>query len=163
MTNNIVRAVTFAAINDVEFVVAGGEGSEALLWSLGGVNTKPLKLIGHSGTIADMAISGDGRWLATCSWETAGGDNTDETVRVWDLAAPNPATSSIVLGHAKNWLRQVRFSPDDHWVVSREDNGFLRRWTWQPQDLLLCVPAAAGRELREHERVQYQTGRLAGR
>ena len=74
---------------------------EALRQALANIGGRGLS--GHHGPVNAVAISGDNRWLVTGSW--------DNTARLWDLAAKDPASASIVLrGHESAICHQRRQS-----------------------------------------------------
>jgi len=97
-------------------------------------------LSGHEGWINAVAISPDGRWLVTGSW--------DNTARLWDLTGPDPAAAPIVLRGHEDVIRAVAISPDNHWLVTGDGHGTARLW-----DLTGPDPAAAPIVLRGHEDV----------
>jgi WD40 repeat protein len=67
-----------------------------------------------------MAFSADGRRLATGS--------RDATVRVWDLRAPDPSASPVVLsGHTKN-VGALAFSKDSRKLVTGSDDATVHIW-----------------------------------
>ena len=69
-------------------------------------------LPGHEGSITSVAISADSHWLVTGS--------TDQTARLWDLTASDPATSSTVLRGHEDSITSVAISADSRWLVTGE-------------------------------------------
>jgi WD40 repeat protein/serine/threonine protein kinase len=102
---------------------------QSLLDSLSVIGGRPL--VGHHAPITNVEISPDGRWIVTAS--------QDNTVRLWDLTAANPATNSRVLFGELGWSAAA-VSPDSHWIVTADLS--LRLW-----DLTAKDPAATHRVL----------------
>lgn len=87
---------------------------------------------GHTHTVTGLALSGDGRWLASVS--------RDGTARLWSLARDGSAT---VLGRAQ-WLRSawaVAISPDGRWVASGSDDPALSIWALADGTLRTVIDA----------------------
>jgi WD40 repeat protein/serine/threonine protein kinase len=103
---------------------------QALLDSLSVIGGKPL--VGHRGPIQNVEISPDGRWIVTAS--------RDNTVRLWDLSAENPAADSRILLGESLETPAVAFSADSRWIVTAGQS--LRLW-----DLTAADPAANHRVL----------------
>jgi cytochrome c len=102
------------ALADDRFAT-GGEDGRIALWRRG--QSSPAGLIGgHAGPIAALAVSPDGRLLASASW--------DETVRVTDLA---DGRQREFAGHQGN-VNGVSFTPDGRSVVSAGYDATLRIW-----------------------------------
>jgi WD40 repeat protein len=102
-----------AQVWDAEALLAVSfEGEEML--------REPRTLRGHEGAVTSVAFSPDGRWLATGSG--------DQTVRLWDQQATNPAVEPLILrGHqAPAW--SVDASPDGRWLVTGGDDNTARLW-----------------------------------
>ncbi len=89
---------------------------ETLRWALAAAGSQPLS--GHQGPVSKMAVSLDGHWLASSSW--------DRTVRLWDLT--NPSIESRVLTGHKDVVTGVAFSPDGRWLATAGRDGFISLW-----------------------------------
>lgn len=78
----------------------------------------PIKsLVGHSHFVHDVAVSSDGQFCLTASWDT--------TLRLWDLASGN--TTKTFLGHSKDVL-SVAFSANNTKIVSGGRDKTIRLW-----------------------------------
>jgi len=92
-----------------------------LVWTLThedqnyGVPRKSLH--GHSHYIQDVAISSDGQFALSGSW--------DGTLRLWDLNLGT--TSRRFVGHKKEVLT-VSFSPENRQIVSGSRDRTIRLW-----------------------------------
>lgn len=77
-------------------------------------------LRGHQGPVAHAAISSDGHWLVTGSW--------DGTARVWDLTAFDPsATAKVLRGH-NGHVTSMALSADGHWLATAGRDNSARVW-----------------------------------
>ena len=94
----------------------------------------------HSGFVLSVAFSPDGKTIVSGS--------TDQTLKVWDAGAPNPApdpspspnlsaptlvAASLELKAEKqsahsDYVRSVAFSPDGKTIVSGSDDKTLKVW-----------------------------------
>ncbi|GAK56997.1 WD-40 repeat protein [Candidatus Vecturithrix granuli] len=85
-------------------------------------------LQGHSDTVNKLSISGDGRWMASASFDT--------TVRIWDLdmvrknAAQKPfiIQPTLTLQGHEAVVHDVAFAPDGQQLVSASEDQTLRVW-----------------------------------
>ena len=69
-------------------------------------------LVGHEDRILQVASFGEGRWLATASW--------DRTVRLWDLHRPGRENRNEV---GKSLVRSLAFHPSGELVACALDEG----------------------------------------
>ncbi len=78
------------------------------------------RLIGHSSDVSGVAVSPDGRTLATSSIDT--------TARLWDINDPHrPHPLATLTGHT-GAIWSVAFSPDGRTLATGSDNGTARLW-----------------------------------
>jgi serine/threonine protein kinase len=100
---------------------------------------------GHS--VTSVAISPDNRWLVIGS--------QDNTARLWDLTAKDPAVSAVVLRGHKNSVTSVAISPDSRWLVTGSRDNTARLWELSFDSLIERARWHAGRELTPEERKEY--------
>jgi guanine nucleotide-binding protein subunit beta-2-like 1 protein len=75
------------------------------------------RLEGHSNFVQDVAVSSDGQFGLTASW--------DKSLRLWELKSGN--TVRKFLGHKKD-VTSVAFSPDNRQIVSGGRDNMLKMW-----------------------------------
>lgn len=75
------------------------------------------RLVGHSHYVQDVAISSDGKYALSGSW--------DATLRLWDLEAGK--TTRRFVGHTKDVL-SVAFSPDNRQIISGSRDKNIIMW-----------------------------------
>ena len=71
------------------------------------------RLSGHGDAISALAMSPDNRWLVTGS--------VDKSIRLWDLAAPDPTVTAKALRGA-GAVRAMAFSRDGNYLVTGADD-----------------------------------------
>jgi WD40 repeat protein len=68
-----------------------------------------------------VAISPDSRWLVTAG-------SADNTARLWDLSAKDPAANPVVLRGHEGPVTAVAISPDNRWLVTGSADKTARLW-----------------------------------
>jgi WD40 repeat protein len=100
-------------------ILAGGtEEGTVRLWNVPHHRNLRAPLTGHTGSVEDVAVSGDGRRVA------AGG--FDKTVLVWDTATGRRLGAPLV-GHTDE-LESVAFGPDGNTLASGGNDGTVILW-----------------------------------
>ncbi|HEY5434885.1 MAG TPA: serine/threonine-protein kinase [Candidatus Limnocylindrales bacterium] len=74
-------------------------------------------LQGHTDEVTAVAVSPDGRWVVSGSY--------DRTLRIWD---PESGTCVRTLEGHTNWVKAVAVAPDGRWVVSGSWDKTVRIW-----------------------------------
>jgi len=74
-------------------------------------------LRGHQGWVISVAVSRDGKYIATGS--------EDSTVRVWSIKGQ---LLQILKGH-RDWVNSVAISPNGKYIVSGSADGTVRLWS----------------------------------
>jgi cytochrome c len=110
--DNAVNAVAF--LKEGRMVTAGADARIAI-WSTG--KSQPDAVFeGHTAPVASLAVSPDGAWLASASW--------DHTVRLWPL---NGGAPRVLEGHSQN-VNGIAFSPDGREAISAGYDATVRIW-----------------------------------
>ena len=102
---------------DGKYVISGDTNQNGYVWELASGKLKAV-LKGHTGSLTSVAISPDGKQIATTS--------KDRTVRLWqmsDIAASSIITPLYILRHFKSAVQCVAFSPDGSWLTAAGDDG----------------------------------------
>lgn len=114
-----------AATSAREVTVA--TGSLVKLWDV-----ETLELIsefrGHHGKIESIRFNQQGDRLITSGQD-------DSVVRIWDVPTSEAIHKIRQLGRHSDILNSVRFSPDNQHLLSASDDGKLRWWRWNQEQL----------------------------
>ena len=133
-----VRSLAVSA--DSRRLVSGANDGLALVWDLTAADpsANPRRLEGGGGTsiVRTVAISGDGRYVVTGSWEP------DFAARIWDLFPTGPSSTPVKLTF-KGRVFDAAFSADGRWVAAGS-------WDETTQLLNLREPGAKPIVLQGH-------------
>lgn len=115
-----IRVAKFAPHQDDSVLVSVGDDSQAVIWHRdehsGWQAIRSLR--GHSGAIHALALSADGRWVATGS--------EDQTIRIWDLS---DGTLQTVLSGHRGAVRCLSFSADSERLLSGGSDNRAILWS----------------------------------
>lgn len=100
--------------------VRGSAAERALRQVTAKVQGRPL--LGHSGAIAAVAMSNDGRWVASVD---VGSDSS--AVSLWDLERPGAARATRLRGHL-GAVRHLAFADDGKTLVTAGEDEDVWRW-----------------------------------
>ena len=126
-----------------DVLLSGSRDKTIIMWTLEGsenFGTPRKSLTGHSHYVQDIAISSDGQFCLSGSW--------DGTLRLWDLN--NGTTTRRFVSHEKDVL-SVAFSADNRQIVSGSRDKTVKLWntlgeckyTIQEDGHTECVPRPA--------------------
>ncbi|KAA8916313.1 hypothetical protein TRICI_001595 [Trichomonascus ciferrii] len=118
--NGWVTSLATSASNP-DILLSGSRDKSVIIWNLTrddqayGIPKRALK--GHSHIVQDVAISQDGAFAISASW--------DKTLRLWDLS--DGTTLQRFVGHSGDVL-SVSFSPDNRQIVSAGRDRTIKVW-----------------------------------
>lgn len=118
--NGWITAIA-TTIQQPDMLITASRDKTLIMWNLTrddeqyGVAQK--RLIGHGHYVQDVAISSDGQYALSGSW--------DATLRLWDLNTG--ATRTRFIGHSKDVL-SVAFSADNRHIVSGSRDRSINVW-----------------------------------
>ena len=119
--HDLVRAVRYSP-DGTWMAAAGGVpgsfGEIGIFDAASGVLRRTL--LGHRDYVYQLAISADGRRLASCGY--------DKSIRVWDVEAGRVVS---VLREHTDAVFAVAFSPDDKWIASGAGDRSVKIWDAQ--------------------------------
>jgi eukaryotic-like serine/threonine-protein kinase len=142
------NALPIAFAPNGPWLVCGAVDNTVRLWAMTADNRpENVSILTHESDILSAITSADARWLATYTREGL--------TRVWDLKEPDPSASAVVLSGAGPPLV---IAPDGRWLVTGSnalDDGTVRLWRLDPDELIRVARGTAGRGLTEDERRQF--------
>jgi WD40 repeat protein len=111
-----VRAVAYDPVHGL--LATGDVEGRVRVWKLGVAELVPVcEKAEHADAVQCLAFSGDGRTLASGSW--------DRTVILWDPQTGHER--AVLTGHADR-LVAVRFAADGSTLITISRDGVVRRW-----------------------------------
>jgi guanine nucleotide-binding protein subunit beta-2-like 1 protein len=115
-----VTAIT-TTTEQADLLLSASRDKSIIVWKLtreeGRFGTAKKRLTGHSHYVQDVAISSDGQFALSGSW--------DGNLRLWDLT--HGTTTRRFTGHTKDVL-SVAFSADNRQIVSGSRDRTIRLW-----------------------------------
>lgn len=106
---------------DPELLLSASRDKTIIVWQLtreeGNYGFAVKSLVGHSNFVEDVAISSDGQFCLSASW--------DGTLRLWDIKTGE--TERRFVGHTKEVL-SVAFSSDNRQIVSGSRDRSIKLW-----------------------------------
>jgi len=130
-----VRAVAFAPDN--KRLASGGDDRTVRLWNVERGEAIRI-LFGHADVVRSLAFSPDGNTLVS----TAGGTTGNNAIRMWVV---KPLAERFKLEPHDDILRWATFSPDGKWIATACDDGKIRIWDGENEQLLHLIDAHQAR------------------
>jgi WD40 repeat protein len=117
-----VNAVAFSA--DGQWLISGGDDKKLRLWN---VDKDRLErtLEGHNGAISCVAFAKEGKSAFSATYSMTG--DTDNTIRVWDVATGKEIAKLDVGGETRQ-LTTAAFSSDGRRALTGHENGEVCLW-----------------------------------
>jgi WD40 repeat protein len=151
-----VNAVAFSP--DGRWLATASDDGTARLWQVNDPAAEPVVLPGHEVFISAVAFSPDGHWLAMAS--------ADRIAWLWDVSTLlNIGISDLegvplrLHGHS-GLVSAVAFSPDGRWLATASDDGLIRLWHMNLDELMALACVTAGRDLNRVEWNQFLPGEV---
>ncbi len=101
-----------------------GKSNSIQIWDVA-TGTEVRTFRGDQERVICLAISADGRTLATGKWDLSVEGSKDFTLRLWDVATGTERRQ--ILGHASR-VNSVNFSPDGRWLASTSRDAPIFIW-----------------------------------
>ena len=126
-----------------DYLVATGRDGSVFIWDA--ANAQIVRTIAaHEGRITAVAISHDGRWIAT--------SGADRAIRLWDFNTGDPLLS---LTGQSSLITDLEFSPDGKRLYAAGEDGSIRQYVLDADELMALAESQASRDLTDEECRQY--------
>ncbi|HEY9611341.1 serine/threonine-protein kinase [Allocoleopsis sp.] len=121
---NVVASLTITP--DGETLISGGNWNKFSLWNLpnlvkgckGIQPCRPTHILSHSGWVDALAISPDGKTLAT-------GSDRENTIKLWNASTGEP---KFTISNRLTSAEALAFSPDGNSLVANGEDGKIEIW-----------------------------------
>jgi WD40 repeat protein len=133
---------------DGSSLILGGDKGQVLRFDLTGRHDVPDTLGRHETLLTGLAISRDGRWLATSAY--------DLTLRLWDLTSDRPQAAGVTVRVPDHPVNALTMTPDGRFLATAGNDGTVRLWPLRLDELVEHARRVAGRSLSVDERFEYQ-------
>ena len=140
--DSAVRSLAFS--DNGQWLAAGTERGDLLLWERANLVESQQVLIGHRSAITSLEFHPDSGLLASAS--------LDGTVRLWDVTAPEQ--EPVSMGH-DGWVWSVAFSPDGERLASGGADRTVRLWTTRAAAIATALTSHVERNLTLREWAQF--------
>jgi WD40 repeat protein len=132
----MTRVAVAISANGARLVAAGDGGSVARVFDLQDAESAVKDLHGHDQRIRDVALTADGRRIATAG--------EDSTVRLWELGQVEPVVLTVVNGSAG------RLAFRGNRLLAVAESG-VHRWNLDLDELIALAASSASRNLSPDE------------
>jgi WD40 repeat protein len=126
-----------------QLAVGMAGGAPSGVWDIAN-GAKLFELVGHTGSVTDIAFSPDGTRIATAS--------NDRTAKVWDATT---GTLLLTLTGHTGQVHSLTFSPDGRRLTTVAEDHTLRVWALHLEDLVQIARSRLTRTLTLEECQQY--------
>jgi WD40 repeat protein len=132
LTKTFARAAEATAValltNPLRLLTSGGDG-RVHVWNVAGADNRrrePLSIHdAQSGTIQQLTVSSDGKWLAANPALDAVNPTREVTPLLWRLGTETGAISPVRIDVSGNRIWSIHFSPQSLWLLCVADTSFL--------------------------------------
>ena len=115
-----------------------GNGGLIHLCRLQQISVSCYSLDEHRGNVTNLLFGFDDKTLISTSW--------DDTARLWDLEAPDPGRSSIVLRGHSNWVTTSAIDPTGQWLATGGADQAVIPWNLKAPDVAATGQTFGGTE-----------------
>ena len=144
-------AVQFLPAKDS--LVVGNNRGEVFMVSMDGDedDREPTDHLAHTSVVTDIAVSPDGKWVATSS--------NDNTIVIWDQHTWRPLRlTPEALNTSHSFVNSVSFSPEGDYVYAGYEDGTILRWPISMDILSRLICEKVDQKLSNDEWEKYTKG-----
>lgn len=131
---DVVWDADFAMGAAADQVLVSASGDESIrVWNLVQPGRDPQRLMGHQGVVRSVAVSPDGKRIASAG--------SEGTIRLWQTEGPLPHS---IVAHGQNRVFDITFSPNGQQFATTGADGTLKLWQTSDKTLLKTFPTHRG-------------------